>query len=340
MAKKKPAKKTPAKPVKKVTVKKAPAKSVKKAPPAKAAPKAPAAKPAKAAPAPKSEKAKPTIEVIKPADSHIYQGMEGIVTKAHKAAVNALLSTLYLFLPKLTKDKTEIKLYGRRLELLRVKPDKTTEPMVAYVIDEIAYFTPSSDEPDPSTGLRPGTGGLRCRKNAEDLGVLTAAEEFLTVYGGTTEGRSAALNKLTQLIKPKMVTVESGTTRPLVHFEVGEAIYLRDCMLQSGPDKSTLGQGIFKRLEDLIKSQAGGTTELPNSTKRKPSPAAPLKEALQQIIAARDHNADAGEYPEDLGIGDDRAFDDWAADLAQEAIDRSLELADPITSTEESAEQG
>lgn len=287
MAKKKPAKKTPAKPVKKVAVKKAPAKPVKKAPPVKAAPKAPAAKPAKAAPAPKSEKAKPTIEVIKPADSHIYQGMEGIVTKAHKAAVNALLSTLYLFLPKLTKDKTEIKLYGRRLELLRVKPDKTTEPMVAYVIDEIAYFTPSADEPDPSTGLRPGTGGLRCRKNAEDLGVLTAAEEFLTVYGGTTEGRSAALNKLTQLIKPKMITVDSGTTRL-----------------------------------------------------RKLNPATPLKEALQQIITARDHYAENGDYPEDLGIGGERAFDDWAADLAQEAIDRSLELADPITSTEESAEQG
>lgn len=276
MAKKKPTKKTPAKPVKKVAVKKTPAKPVKKAPPTKAAP------------APKSEKAKPTIEVIKPADSHIYQGMEGIVTRAHKAAVNALLSTLYLFLPKLTKDKTEIKLYGRRLELLRVKADKTTEPMVAYVIDEIAYFTPSSDEPDPSTGLRPGTGGLRSRKNAEDLGVLTAAEEFLTVYDGTTDGRSAAYNKLVQLIKPKMVTVETGTTRP-----------------------------------------------------RKPSPATPLKEALQQIITARDHYAEHGDYPEDLGIGGERAFDDWAADLAQEAIDRALELEDPVAAGPETpAEQG
>ena len=44
-----------------------------------------------------------------------------------------------------------------------------------------------------------------------------------------------------------------------------------------------------------------------------------LSRALIQITKARDHNADYGEYPKGL-LGEDQAFDDWAADLAEAAL--------------------
>ena len=45
----------------------------------------------------------------------------------------------------------------------------------------------------------------------------------------------------------------------------------------------------------------------------------PQQKALRAIVAARDHHAEHGTYPEGTVSGD-QAFDDWAADLAQQAL--------------------
>jgi hypothetical protein len=45
-----------------------------------------------------------------------------------------------------------------------------------------------------------------------------------------------------------------------------------------------------------------------------------LASALQQIVAARDHCAETGSYPAET-VGKDQGFDDWAADLAERALD-------------------
>ena len=44
-----------------------------------------------------------------------------------------------------------------------------------------------------------------------------------------------------------------------------------------------------------------------------------LVEALKQILAARDFNAEHGRYPPG-SLNADQAFDDWAADLASSAL--------------------
>jgi hypothetical protein len=45
-----------------------------------------------------------------------------------------------------------------------------------------------------------------------------------------------------------------------------------------------------------------------------------LREALRQILAARDHCAEFGDYPAGT-LAEGQAFDDWAADLAERALD-------------------
>ena len=47
-----------------------------------------------------------------------------------------------------------------------------------------------------------------------------------------------------------------------------------------------------------------------------------LLAALTHIINARDHYAEHNEYPlHPLGPNNDQCFDDWAADLAERALD-------------------
>jgi len=47
-----------------------------------------------------------------------------------------------------------------------------------------------------------------------------------------------------------------------------------------------------------------------------------LRAALTHIINARDHYAEHNEYPSHpLGPNNDQCFDDWAADLAERALD-------------------
>lgn len=49
------------------------------------------------------------------------------------------------------------------------------------------------------------------------------------------------------------------------------------------------------------------------------TPGRPLLWALRKIIQARDYCAEHGHYP-DGTVGGDQGFDDWAADLATEAL--------------------
>lgn len=44
-----------------------------------------------------------------------------------------------------------------------------------------------------------------------------------------------------------------------------------------------------------------------------------LRKALEQIVNARDYNAEHGSYPPDT-LKPDQEFDDWAADVAQAAL--------------------
>ena len=47
-----------------------------------------------------------------------------------------------------------------------------------------------------------------------------------------------------------------------------------------------------------------------------------LRSALARIINARDHCAEHNEYPpHPLGPNNDQGFDDWAADIAERALD-------------------
>ena len=46
-----------------------------------------------------------------------------------------------------------------------------------------------------------------------------------------------------------------------------------------------------------------------------------LAAALVQILDARDYSAEHGEYPVGT-VGDDQAFDDWAAEVAGVALAR------------------
>lgn len=49
----------------------------------------------------------------------------------------------------------------------------------------------------------------------------------------------------------------------------------------------------------------------------------PMFEALKKIRDARDYCAEHGKYPEGT-VGEGQEFDDWAADIAESAIEKEM----------------
>ncbi len=84
-------------------------------------------------------------------------------------------------------------------------------------------------------------------------------------------------------------------------------------------------EGIYGRNEDHVVCGFHDDGQPTDADARLIAAAPDLLAALEAIRDARDYCAEHGHYPESTGIGEERWFDDWAADIAQGAINKATQ---------------